>query len=168
MINLLKENPNKKNCGLNDFKVMQIFYMNKSNWIANEFLMQLHITEDTLIKNIQNEFNIFYPFLKIDFLKDNTANKKYLQKTEKINPDEQIKIIGKINRACEINVSRQTTVAGVKKDFKEILGLTVEVYRKSGNVWIETSLTDDWTLEQQNKEGEQISLHSNTSLSDKV
>jgi len=44
----------------------------------------------------------------------------------------------------------------VEKDF-ESLGLFAEVFRKSGNVWIETSLTNDWTLQQQNLEGEEIS-----------
>lgn len=37
------------------------------------------------------------------------------------------------------------------------VGLPAQVFRRSGNVWIETSLTNDWTLAQQNYEGELLS-----------
>jgi hypothetical protein len=39
-------------------------------------------------------------------------------------------------------------------------GLCVQVFRKSGNHWIETSLTNSWTLEQQNREGFELSSFS--------
>jgi hypothetical protein len=96
--------------------------------------------------------------LKIDFLKDGPA-KKFSQKAEKIHPDELVKRAGKLNGMPYLNVNTQRTVAELKKDLKDLFGLTAEVYRKSGNVWIETSLTDNWTLEQQNNEGELLSLH---------
>jgi hypothetical protein len=121
-------------------------------------VMQLYIAEESRIKNIQTEFNIFYPFLKIDFLKEQGANK--IRKLEKLNPNELVKFVGKLDGATQLDVDRQRTVSEIKKDLKETFGLTAEVYRKSGNVWIETSLTDNWTLEQQNHEGELISVHT--------
>ncbi|MNF16790.1 hypothetical protein D3C80_2199700 [compost metagenome] len=48
----------------------------------------------------------------------------------------------------------------VEKDFWEKLGLSAQIFRKSGNLWIETSLTDDWTLARQNDEGFQLSNNS--------
>ena len=36
-------------------------------------------------------------------------------------------------------------------------GLAAQVFRKSGNVWLETSATDNWTLLQQNNEGAELS-----------
>ncbi|MFZ9982087.1 MAG: hypothetical protein ACO3FI_08660 [Cyclobacteriaceae bacterium] len=44
----------------------------------------------------------------------------------------------------------------MKEEFKSATGLLVKIFRKSGNVWIETSLTDDWTLERQNEEGKSM------------
>ena len=43
-------------------------------------------------------------------------------------------------------------------DLTALLGFSVLMFRNAGNVWIETSLTEDWTLEKQNKEGELISF----------
>ncbi|HVX27352.1 MAG TPA: hypothetical protein VHB70_13470, partial [Parafilimonas sp.] len=57
-----------------------------------------------------------------------------------------------------IDISNEVTVAELENQFGDI-GLIAEVFRKSGNVWIESSLTDNWTLQQQNNEAEEISRH---------
>src|SRR5436190_2131585 len=114
-------------------------------------MRRLYISEDTRIGKLKTDFNACYPFLKIDFLKRNVANKTHADEFERMNGAKNIE---------NIDINKDRTVAQIKKDFKEMFGLTAEVFRKSGNVWIETTLTDDWTLEQQNREAEFISLHS--------
>ena len=49
------------------------------------------------------------------------------------------------------------TVANLENDFDAIYGLAVHVFRKSGKVWLETTVTDNWTLEEQNRQGELLS-----------
>ncbi len=44
--------------------------------------MELHIEEESQIRNIQNEFSKVYPFLKIEFFKDSLTKKKSSQKAE--------------------------------------------------------------------------------------
>ena len=41
--------------------------------------------------------------------------------------------------------------------FKDQFNLAVQVFRKSGNLWLETTMTDNWTLQQQNNHGREIS-----------
>ena len=118
--------------------------------------MKLHIDKESPIKSIQNQFSEVYPFLKIEFFRNLSLNNKPAQKAEKIDPSKKIKLVGKINEHDSIDISKQRTVAQLEKDFKELFGLNAQVYRKSGNLWIETSLTEDWALEQQNSEGEFI------------
>jgi len=36
-------------------------------------------------------------------------------------------------------------------------GLAAQVFRKSGRVWLETIRTDNWTLNDQNKHGRELS-----------
>ena len=57
-----------------------------------------------------------------------------------------------------IDINDDVTVEELENKFASI-GLIAEVLRRSGNVWIETSLTNNWTLQQQNMEGEEISRH---------
>ncbi|MBK9961781.1 MAG: hypothetical protein IPP06_10775 [Saprospiraceae bacterium] len=54
----------------------------------------------------------------------------------------------------EIEIFPSTKVSTLENKFREVFGLHVQVFRKSGNVWIETTVTDDWTLEKQNNEAE--------------
>jgi hypothetical protein len=52
--------------------------------------------------------------------------------------------------AGKIDIGSGRTVASVEYDFFRILGLCVQIFRKSGNLWLETIQTDHWTLQQQN------------------
>src|SRR5439155_18753156 len=97
--------------------------------------MKLHIDQESRIRNIQNEFNEVYPFLKIEFFKDSFTKNKHSQKAEKINPAEKVKLVGRLNGHDKIDINKQRTVAQLEEDFKELFGLKVDVYRKSGNLW---------------------------------
>ena len=42
-------------------------------------------------------------------------------------------------------------VAELENDFSGQFGLQVQVFRKSGEVWLQTTKTDNWTLIEQNQ-----------------
>jgi hypothetical protein len=48
------------------------------------------------------------------------------------------------------------TVSELESLLLQLFGLPVQVYRKSGNFWMETRMTRDWTLKQQNEHGKDI------------
>ncbi len=54
-------------------------------------------------------------------------------------------------------VSEDQTVLEVEQFFKLHFNLNAQVFRKSGNNWLETTLTDSWTLKKQNQEGMELS-----------
>jgi hypothetical protein len=119
--------------------------------------MKLYLDDENAFKDIQSEFTALYPFLKIDFFKSFTGAGKQLAKIERIHPEENIRrFVRKIHGGI-VNIGEYRTVGQVVRDIEEMLGLTVMILRQSGNIWIETSLTAYWTLEQQNREGEYIS-----------
>jgi hypothetical protein len=115
----------------------------------------LIIKEDSLVRNIQDQFNAQFPFLKIEFLKI-FANTRAECKTKYAKPDDLFKRIPGFIDEGKIDIYEAQTVARVESNFKECLGVSAHVFRRSGDIWIETTLTEDWTLEQQNKIGEQI------------
>jgi hypothetical protein len=49
-------------------------------------------------------------------------------------------------------------VAELEKEFFEKFGIAMQVSRKSGKIWIETSKTDDRTLKAQNLLGKMSSM----------
>ena len=121
-------------------------------------IMNLNINKDTTVLDIQKQFNKHYPYLKIEFFKNFAKNKPIL-KAEILNAAETLKHLDSYYEGREIDIDRKRSVRDVTKDFENMFGLSAHVFRKSGNVWVETSLTEDWALGDQNDEGEQISGH---------
>jgi hypothetical protein len=105
------------------------------------------------IKQIQTAFNTRYPYLKIEMLKPNSGKAEAMHGSE---------VFTRVS-STTISIGNQQTVARLEQEFMEKAGLKVKVYRKFCNVWIETTLTNDWTLEQQNREGKLLS-ELNTSI----
>jgi hypothetical protein len=121
--------------------------------------MILQINKGSSLKNVQRQFNAFYPFLKIEFFKKIPLNQP-LYKAELFSAADLVRYIdGAREGVVNIDVSRKKTIADVEKDFEKMLGISAHVFRKSGNVWVETTLTNDWSLEDQNEEAKQISSH---------
>ena len=63
-----------------------------------------------------------------------------------------------------ITITPQMTVANLEQNMNDVFGLSVQVFRKSGNAWLETSVTDNWTLEQQNNQGEELSIRKEKTM----
>jgi hypothetical protein len=116
------------------------------------------IKKESLVKDIQNQFTGYFPFLKIEFLKG-TFDGQAILKKEYATPGDFFKRIPSLKSEGEINLDLKQTVSELEKYFKKYYGVSVHIFRKAGNVWIETTLTSDWTLERQNKEAEQLCRH---------
>lgn len=113
--------------------------------------MELRIENETSVSDLQKQFNAYFPYLQLEFFTGGKSNSR-IQRTVRANPDQLIRqlLLGCYD-PIRLSVSSETTVADLLKRFKEI-GLNAQVSRRSGNLWIETVFTDDWTLERQNKE----------------
>ncbi len=131
--------------------------------------MYLHIKENTALRNIQHIFTKKYPFLKLEFFSSPHPNLKLSLKNQMLNANLAIKQVARKKSSGEVDISENRQVFILEKDFWELFGFAAQVFRRSGNVWIETSLTDNWTLNQQNREGELLSIQEDhRSLEDKI
>ncbi len=94
---------------------------------------------------LSTEFNRQYPYLKIVIF---GAHGDKWQK--KIGDEYRLPL-----RGVRMDFIGDRTDAQLKKVFDD-LQLVAFVYRRAGNSWVETSQTEHWTLEQQNREGAQM------------
>jgi len=137
------------------------FYLQKSLNI-NHYNMILHISGEKTIREIQNEFHASYPFLKLEFFRHSHKAGKPSPKTDMVSPSSSVGVLMNGNKEANFEVNASKTVAALEQEFHEKFGLNVQVFRKSQTLWIETSLTDHWTLGRQNEEGEIFSHPHNT------
>jgi len=59
----------------------------------------------------------------------------------------------------EFILDHQMTVSDFEKMMKDKYKLNVQVFRKSADLWLQTSATDHWTLEKQNAKGQHSTVN---------
>lgn len=116
----------------------------------------MKINKDNTIKEIKEIFNESYSGLKIEFYKKQHA--KYEGSNESDQYDENLTLseISPKIQSGEIELTSSQTTKEVELAFENLYGLHVQIFRRSNEIWLQTSTTDDWTLEVQNRKG----LHS--------
>jgi hypothetical protein len=120
--------------------------------------MEIAITDNKNVKEVQEEFQKKYPYLKIEFFKNTIKNGSSPSvKSQTIPGRTLIGMIRHIHTEGELNIDGSRSVEEIENDFQNKFGLSVQVFRKSSSMWIETTLTHHWSLLRQNFEGQQMS-----------
>jgi hypothetical protein len=116
----------------------------------------VEVHDNKRIIDIQDDFNNAFPYLKIVFI--TMLNGKILSQ-EKRYRNGLVKIgnYRKLVSKQRSLISNEQTVADIEIFFRREYNLIIQVLRKSGKAWLETSVTGDWSLSKQNSEGEQLS-----------
>lgn len=119
--------------------------------------MNLTITDNTLVGEVQDHFNKLYPNLKLEFY---CLSGKNGVTRARMNPEERLTRFSAINgqQVKQISMHGTSTVAQLEKDFQNQVQVEVQVLRRLGRVWVDISYTENWTLSSQNKEAEEIGL----------
>ena len=105
-----------------------------------------------LIGEVQKRFNSLFPYLKLEFYKSIQDIKNGMRMNEKKSiADGQQIIIDK-----KLDISPAMSVRALEKSFKDEFTLIAQVFRRSGNIWLQTTITDDWSLWHQNEHGKEI------------
>ena len=114
---------------------------------------------------MQDNFNEFYPFLKLDFYKKPNG------RHESVVRQKLIKTILLSNagngKEGALEITDSLIVGQLEKLFYDKFAMVVQVSRKSGTVWLETTMTDSWTLRQQNEHGRELSTPVTRTLPDR-
>jgi hypothetical protein len=130
--------------------------------------MKLIIKEGMLVREIQESFNAMYPLLKIEFYRNKHAMNRLSPKQEKLPARAAISLAGGDGKTTSIDVSESVTVGALEQEFWKKTGFSAQVFRNSRNLWIETSLTDSWTLEKQSNTAAQFAIPANKSFSQQM
>ncbi len=111
------------------------------------------ISDSKKISEIQSEFNAKFQNLKIEFYtKQHEAGEGNTEKTQ-IDANKTIGEIRTVQSSGELSINAHQKVSTLEGRLKEDYGLNAQVFRKSGNIWLQTTSTDHWTLSEQNEQG---------------
>lgn len=117
--------------------------------------MILRLNREDTVEQVQDRFNRVYPYLKIDFFRL-SEGRLAAEVRQKVARSASLRSAG-LRRDGEIRIDDTMTVAEMEREFKRLFNANVQVSRKSGSIWLETTMTDSWTLRQQNDRGKELS-----------
>ena len=123
---------------------------------TNSVNMELRIAPERLISEIQKDFNSAFPFLKIEFFNNKSFSRSDFSVKQIIPHNRKLSDSNILMQDGVIEIEEDMKVNELEKLFKDKFNLAVQVFRKSGNLWLETTMTDNWTLQQQNNHGREI------------
>ncbi len=109
--------------------------------------IRLAIFADRKISEVQQDFTGAFPYLKDRYPASQRIANSRLLKEAWIRRKEE----------SEIDINDLMSVSDLENAFMDRFGLSIQVFRRSGNLWLETTMTDNWTLKQQNDHGKEIS-----------
>jgi len=124
--------------------------------------MHLHIAPNRLISEVQKDFNNMFPFLKIEFFNNKSLSRSEFSAKQIIPPTRKVGDGQLALKEGEIVIEEEMKVNELENKLKDQFNLAVQVFRKSGNLWLETTMTDNWTLLQQNNHGREITTGKKT------
>lgn len=117
----------------------------------------LSITPDKPIKDIQQEFSQAFPFLKVEFLSSGSNVIEFIP-TEYYLQVRFLSAERNEKRIVQINLTPGITIKELEEKCEELFGVSVQVYRKFGNLWLKTTITKNFTLQQQNDHLREVAL----------
>jgi hypothetical protein len=115
--------------------------------------MELFLSSESTIREINKEFQKNFPFLKLEFYKQHSKTEQYTYWKDKLSGHVTLKETGSKLIPAIIKIDPTDTVNEMERRLRNNYGLLVQVLRKSGDVWLETVQTNDFTLERQNSIG---------------
>lgn len=115
--------------------------------------MKAHI-DRSFVREVENEFNRLYPFLKIEFEKKD--GRKADTPAHTVPDEDALRSRAKDLLLNDLKLSDAMTVGELEQALLQVFDYPVQVFRKSGNFWIGTRMTRDLTLKQQNDHGREL------------
>jgi len=119
--------------------------------------MKLAIKGNTAISSLQRIFSEEFPYIKIEFFSQPHAKGKPTSAKLMMPGNRTLAEIRSFSKEGEMDIVPEMTVDQLEQEFENSFGLHVQVFRKSGRIWLETTATDEWTLGRQNQEGKELS-----------
>lgn len=113
--------------------------------------MIIAINSNTSIQEIIDAFSNRYPGLKIEFFVDENHDNKATANEMIKNRDSKLGHFGAAAAEVNFEIHGNETVSHFEDHFKNTFGLMVQVFHKRSNMWIVTTKTDNYTLNELNQ-----------------
>lgn len=120
--------------------------------------MQLYLSATTKVGDVKEAFQLAFPFLKLEFFKKKHKPSEGTPLSDKTTDETLLVDVLGVMREGVIEIDASQSVNEIEQLFQRKFNLPVQVFRRMGNLWIETTETDKLSLERQNEIGREASM----------
>lgn len=114
------------------------------------------VSDNMKLSEIKDAFTAHFPHLKVEFFSSEHKVGEASSKKTMFDDHLTLKEIRTVHTEGELSVDGHQKTSTFESNFFKHFGVTVQVLRKSGNIWLQTTTTDDWTLTQQEEKGKEF------------
>lgn len=118
--------------------------------------MKIVLEDSFTLNEVKKQFHTGFPYLKLEFF--SKRHKTFEASKQSLMIKDNVSLKELTSKEGSLEVDKDMTVEELEKKFLTQFGLNVQVFRKSGKSWLETTITDKWTLEKQNAQGEELDV----------
>ncbi|MCC6724706.1 MAG: hypothetical protein IT258_09360 [Saprospiraceae bacterium] len=111
------------------------------------------IDDHKMIMDLQMEFHQKFPYLKLEFYSGTHKVGETSPAKTHLDGSLLLKNVRTVHTEDDLYIREEMSVSELEQLFLNKYGLNAQVFRRSGNLWLQTSATDHWTLAEQNRKG---------------
>ncbi len=113
----------------------------------------MKILKNRQIKEVQEEFRNLFPGLKIKFYNKAHASHQLSSKESEISNEAYFAEAFETLKEDDLPINPRLSVKEFEQMMEDRCNVYVQVFRRSNDMWIQTSMSDDWSLGDQNTKG---------------
>ena len=117
--------------------------------------MDITITPEKTLKEISEEFQSQFPYLKLHFYTEKHGVKEHSSLWDTLNMELNLKQVGSEAHGEKLHVSGDKVVKDLEQEFQDLFGIGMQVMRRKGRQWIQTITSDERTLDETNRIGQE-------------
>jgi hypothetical protein len=130
--------------------------------------MELLISRNKKVASVQKEFQNRFPFLKIEFYNAKHAEGEGSSNQSLVQADFELSKVSANLKDGNIHISPIMTASELEKTFSDSFDLNIQVFRKSGRIWLQTINTDDLSLNELNNNSQNFVEESEDTIIDSM
>jgi len=100
-----------------------------------------------------------FPGLKLEFYAKSHAEGEGSPVQERLDGNQRLSEVRTVHTEGDLAIDPEMSVSEFEQLFADRYGLNAQVFRRSGNLWMQTTSTDSWSLAQQNRKGGSSEIH---------
>lgn len=113
--------------------------------------MHIEINDNTVLKDVQNTFSDFYPYLKIEFYEKPHQKFETSRDAYRLDPASTVGQVRKTHISALLEIQPLYKVGDLERDFQNKFGFSMQVFRKEKNGWEQSAGMDTFSLKELNQ-----------------